>query len=80
MNKIRAKKADKNTTSDSKTYNVYGMTCGGCSSRLQGLFLKNENVENAIVSHDDNTVEIFGSISEDDVKTIVVNAGFSLEE
>lgn len=80
MNKIRAKKANKNTTSEAKTYNVYGMTCGGCSSRLQGLFLKNENVDNAIVDHENQTAVIYGSISEDEVKTIVENAGFSMTE
>lgn len=80
MNKIRAKKAEKNTTSEGKTYNVYGMTCGGCSSRLQGLFLKHEKVENAVVDHESKTAVIFGDISEDDVKTIVENAGFSMTE
>lgn len=80
MNKIRAKKADNNTTSQGKTYNVYGMTCGGCSSRLQGLFLKNDNVENAIVDHESKTAIIYGNINENEVNSIVENAGFSMVE
>lgn len=78
MNKINAKKAGKKTKSAGKTYSVYGMTCNGCSSRLQAQFLKDENIDNAVVDHDSNTVVIYGNVTEETVKTIVDNAGFSM--
>jgi len=80
MNKFKAKKASKNVTSTGKTYNVYGMTCNGCSSRLQALLLKNENIENAVVDHENNNATIYGDVSDEVVKTIVENAGFSMTE
>ena len=80
MNKIKANKASKNVKSEGKKYDVYGMTCNGCSSRLQALLLKNEDIENAIVDHDANSAIIYGDVSEETVKTIVENAGFSLEK
>ncbi len=80
INKLRAKKANKNNTyaSDGKSYNIYGMTCNGCSSHLQALFLKNENIKNAVVDHETNSALIYGDASEDEIRAIVENAGYSL--
>ena len=78
MNKFNAKKASTQSTGEGTTYDVYGMTCNGCSSRLQALLLKDENVENAIVDHENDKATVYGDISADKVKTIVENAGFSM--
>jgi len=78
MNKIKAEKAAKKESTQGKTYNVYGMTCNGCSSRLQALFLKNKDIENAVVDHENNFATIYGNVSDETVKSIVEAAGFSL--
>lgn len=80
MNKIKARKAIKTTSSAGKTYNVYGMTCNSCSSRLHALFLKNKNIDNAIVDHETKTAIIYGNVSEDTINVIIENAGFSMTE
>ncbi len=78
MNKIKAKKAAAKNSAGGTTYNVYGMTCNGCSSRLQALFLKNDQIENAVVDHEKNTATIYGSAPEETIKSIVEAAGFSM--
>ena len=78
MNKIKAKKAAAKNSAGGTTYNVYGMTCNGCSSRVQALFLKNDQIENAVVDHEKNTATIYGSAPEETIKSIVEAAGFSM--
>ncbi|MEX1377109.1 MAG: SO_0444 family Cu/Zn efflux transporter [Eubacteriales bacterium] len=78
MNNFKAKKASKNVSSEGTTYDVYGMTCNGCSSRLQAQLLKDENIENAVVDHENNKATVYGNASAETVKTIVENAGFSM--
>ena len=78
MNKFKAAKANKKTDSEGKTYDIYGMTCNGCSSRLQAQFLKNESIQNAVVDHENNKATIYGDVSDETVKTIVEAAGFSM--
>lgn len=55
---------------------VEGMTCGGCSSRLERLLNKAEGVEGATVELEAKRATVIGAISADKVKEIVENAGF----
>ncbi len=55
---------------------VEGMTCGGCSSRLERLLNKAEGVEGATVDLEAKRATVLGSITEQQVREIVENAGF----
>lgn len=80
MNKINSKKAAKATNGDSKTYSVYGMTCKNCSARLQMLFLKHDDIDNATVNNETNSATIWGKATDKTIETIVENAGFSMDK
>jgi len=55
---------------------VEGMTCGGCSSRLERTLLKAEGVETAAVSLDEKRAVVTGAISEAAVREVIEAAGF----
>ena len=59
---------------------VSGMTCNGCSSRLQKLFDRHDDVEQATVSHETGTATIIGSINQSEIKQIVEKAGFTFNK
>lgn len=59
---------------------VDGMTCGGCSGRLERLLNGEEGVEAATVSLDDKLATITGSVSRERVVEIVTNAGFDARD
>ena len=58
---------------------VGGMTCGGCSSRLERLLQKEEGVESAVVSLEEARARVVGSVSEARIHEIVENAGFEVQ-
>jgi copper chaperone CopZ len=60
-----------------KSVSISGMTCSGCSSRLQKLFERHSDVEKATVSHETGTAQIIGSINSSEIEQIVENAGFT---
>lgn len=57
---------------------VAGMTCGGCSSRLERTLRAAEGVEAATVDLDGASAAVWGTLSVDDIEQIVVDAGFSV--
>lgn len=59
---------------------VDGMTCGGCSGRLERLLNGADGVEAATVSLDDKRATVTGSISRERIVEIVTNAGFDARE
>jgi copper chaperone CopZ len=59
-----------------KHASIAGMSCSGCSSRIKKLLEKHSDVSNADVDHLTGTASIEGEISEDEIKDIIVRAGF----
>lgn len=64
-----------------KTINIEGMTCGGCSSRLEKVLNAIDGID-AKVSHEDGKamVKIDEKITDDILKNAVENAGFTVIE
>jgi copper chaperone CopZ len=58
---------------------VGGMTCGGCSGKLQRLLQSEADVESAMVSHADNQATVIGAISLVRIHEIVEGAGFEVQ-
>jgi copper chaperone CopZ len=40
------------------TYNISGMTCGGCAAKVKSAFLKHPDVLSAEISHQDGTAKV----------------------
>lgn len=59
------------------TLEVQGMSCGGCSSKLDGFLWKVEGVTGVQVSHDDNRATVRGSASVEAITAAVKEAGFT---
>ncbi len=57
---------------------VVGMTCGGCSSRLERTLRAAEGVDAARVDLEGATAEVYGSLSPAQVGELVVAAGFEV--
>lgn len=55
---------------------VEGMTCNGCSSRLERVLQKAEGVQSATVSLDDKRATIVGDITPEQVTALIEGAGF----
>lgn len=62
-----------------KIINIEGMSCGGCSSRLERV-LNAINGVNAKVSHEDGKaiIQIEDAITDDILKAAIENAGFTV--
>jgi len=62
-----------------KTIMIEGMTCSGCSGRVEKLLNKIDGVQ-AKVSHEENKadVKISGDVSDDVLKSTVESAGFKV--
>lgn len=55
---------------------VEGMTCGGCSSRLEKVLRNADGVESASVSLEGKRAEVIGAITPERVRELVTGAGF----
>ena len=55
---------------------VEGMTCGGCTSRLERQLRAAEGVESVAVSLDNKQAVVVGAISLDDIRLVIEKAGF----
>ncbi len=55
---------------------VGGMTCGGCSSRLERLLQKESGVDSAVVSLEEARAKVVGTVELARIREIVENAGF----
>lgn len=62
-----------------KIINIEGMSCGGCSSRLERVLNAIDGVD-AKVSHEDGTavVQIDESVTDGVLKNVIENAGFTV--
>ena len=58
---------------------VGGMTCGGCSGKLQRLLQCEADVDSAMVSHEDNKATVIGAITRGRIHAIVESAGFEVQ-
>lgn len=59
---------------------VGGMTCGGCTSRLERLLQKEDGVQSAAVSLDEAQAKVVGTVSVARLHEIVENAGFEVRD
>ncbi|MCO4759874.1 MAG: permease [Myxococcales bacterium] len=64
------------TTDQTITIGVKGMTCGGCSSRLERVLNRDEAIDSARVLLDEERAEISGGVSVDRVVELIEGAGF----
>ena len=64
---------------ESLEFQINGMTCGGCSSRVKGVLEMNLNVESAEISHETNSgvVKTNGQISAEELVKIIEQTGFT---
>ena len=58
------------------TYEVNGMTCGGCRGKLERMLREEAGVTAVTVSLEDEQASVVGSISLARVREIVESAGF----
>jgi len=67
---------------ESKTYNIDGMTCGGCTSALEKKLLEEPGIESANASHEDNSCEVTldtAKVSDERIAEITDKAGFEFK-
>ena len=67
--------------SDDKTvheFSVEGMTCEGCSGRLQRVLNNDDAIESATVSLTDKRATIAGDVSPERVVQLIEGAGFDV--
>ena len=64
------------------TYNVDGMTCGGCTSSLEKLLTKETGIDTATASFENNSCDIVFNpaiVSDEKIAEIVDKAGFEFK-
>ena len=67
---------------ETRTYNIDGMTCGGCTSSLEKKLLEEEGIEKASASHENNSCEVTldpAKVSDERVAEITEKAGFEFK-
>lgn len=68
--------------SESITFTVSGMKCGGCENSLTNKLMALEGVESVLASHQQKRVEVgfdLSKISVDDLEDAISDAGFKVE-
>lgn len=68
--------------SESITFTVSGMKCGGCENSLTIKLMALEGVESVLASHQQKRVEVgfdLSKISVDDLEDAISEAGFKVE-
>jgi uncharacterized membrane protein YraQ (UPF0718 family)/copper chaperone CopZ len=73
---FRRNKMAQNTDSTT-TFPVGGMTCGGCTGRVEKALLSVEGVESVVVDLDPGQATVVGTALEDTLKSAVTSIGFS---
>ena len=69
--------------SESATLNVTGMKCGGCETNVKAKLEDREGILTLNVSHKADNVEVEfdeDKISLEDIKKVIMDAGFTVEE
>lgn len=67
---------------ETKTYNIDGMTCGGCTDSMEKLFLQEAGIESASASHEKNHCEITfdpAKVTDERIAEITQKAGFEFK-
>ena len=55
---------------------VEGMTCGGCSSRLERVLNAHDEINHAQVDLDSASAQVDGSIASATLEQVIIGAGF----
>ncbi|NOY29878.1 MAG: hypothetical protein GXP28_06770 [Planctomycetes bacterium] len=74
----KTSRRSKNQTADIQLA-VRGMTCANCVAKLESTLRSDTNIDSAIVSLDDERLEVYGNVSETRVRQLVEQAGFMPE-
>jgi copper chaperone CopZ len=61
-----------------KTYSVPGISCGHCQAAIEGELLPLDGVESVNVDLENKLVTVEGSISEDQVRAAIDEAGYEV--
>lgn len=61
-----------------KTYSVPGISCGHCKAAIEGELLPLTGVESVEVDVDNKLVVVEGSISEQEVRAAIDEAGYEV--
>lgn len=67
---------------ETRTYNIEGMTCGGCTGSLEKLLQQEAGIEAASASHEDNNCKVTldpAQISDERIAEITDKAGFEFK-
>ncbi len=67
---------------ETKTYNIDGMTCGGCTSALEKKLLEDPGIESASASHENKSCEVTfdpTKVSDERIAKITEKAGFEFK-
>lgn len=67
---------------ETRTYNIEGMTCGGCTGSLEKLLQQETGIETASASHEDNNCKVTldpAQISDERIAEITDKAGFEFK-
>ena len=67
---------------ETRTYNIDGMTCGGCTSSLEKVLLQQAGIEKAIASHEENNCQITldpALVNDKIIAEITSKAGFEFK-
>ncbi|NED96374.1 heavy-metal-associated domain-containing protein [Phytoactinopolyspora alkaliphila] len=59
------------------TYQVAGMTCGGCATKVETAVGKLPGATATVVDLDSSTVTVHGHVSEEAVHTAIAEAGYT---
>ena len=75
---IKEKLMNHKESSNELVVNVEGMTCNGCSGRLQKVLAREDGVTSARVSLEEKRAFVSGQITTDRIKELVQGAGFEV--
>jgi copper chaperone CopZ len=74
---FRRKKMATNTDSNI-IFSVGGMTCGGCTGRVEKALLAVDGVQSVVVDLEPGQATVVGSASESTLKNAVISIGFTV--
>jgi len=62
--------------SNAMEFSVSNMKCGGCVSAIEDALKAVSGVESVVVSLDEHSGKVTGSLNADDIAKIITDAGF----
>jgi copper chaperone CopZ len=79
VNYIKGVSANKKTKGElGREFIVGGMTCGNCAAGLEATFRNQELVDNAKIEFDKSKLTIWGSISDEKIKSVIEQNGYKV--